>query len=324
MCVYIGSCNNAESTKQAVPEEGWYSQVFIICHDTSLAAAMPDLIRLIHKSAFGVNKIIKTFRMHWGAKISASDSPLKVPPLKVPPARSPSQTNSTPCPSTDTTPKNVDYESMARISKRQLEKKIQAIAVKETRPPIPRQVWYVHGTVLKQYGLSEEGITSLLPEGDGSPSLTAKPIGQKSFVTPGGTPNNRTAKRKSGHMGGKSLLDFLSRSPLNSKQTPSPTKRMKMDTLTTSGGCDDVMILEPPQAKREVKEVKEVEETVSTENSSTSCNVAIPTKTSSMDHVIEKDCDLMVINEPQPKRVCLEEPTRLSENSSTPCETRIR
>ena len=258
---------------------------------------MPDLIRFIHKSATGVNKMMKTFRTHWGAKISASNSPLKVPP-----SRSPSRANPTPCPLIDTTPKNVDYESLSRISKRQLEKKIQAIAVKETRAPIHRQVWYVHSAILKQYGFNEEDITPLLPEGDGSPNLTARPIGIKSSVTPV-TPNNRTAKRKPGHKGGKSLFDFISRSPLNSKQAPSPTKHMKMDTSTTSGGCDDVMIIEPP-AKREL----EVRETASTENSSTSCNVAM------------KDCDLM---EPQPKRVCLEEPGRLSENSSTPSNVAV-
>lgn len=282
---------------------------------------MPDLIQFIHKSAFGVSKIIKTFRMHWGAKISASDSPLKVRP-----SRSPSQANSTFCPSIDidTTPKNVDYESMSRISKRQLEKKIQWIAVKAIRAPISRQVWYVHDAVLKQYGFSQESITPLLPEGDGSPSLTAKPIGQKSFLTPGTPTNSKTSKRKSGRTGGKSLLDFLSRSPLNSKQAPSPPKRMKMDTSTSGAeGCDDVMIIEP-RVKREVEPQadREVKVTVSTENSSTSCNVAIPAKTS-MNHVIEKDCDLMVINEPQPKRLCLEESDHLSENSSAPCNVAI-
>ena len=193
---------------------------------------MPDLIRLIHKSAIGVGKIIKTFRTHWGAKISTN------PP-------------STPLPDVlDSTPKSnpnatlfQEYANASGISKRQLEKKIQAIATKETRPPLNRSVWYVHETVMKQYGLSKENFVPLVPDNSLlSPKLTDH---QPPMKTPESANQvSKAVKRK--NVAGKSLLQFLSRSP----HPPSP-KRVKTETLSkeplTSGRTsDEAIILDPP------------------------------------------------------------------------------
>lgn len=207
---------------------------------------MPDLIRLIHKSSIGVNKIIKTFRTHWGAKVSIN-SPNPVPPAEDKPVDStPKSTNPT---------QMQEYANASGISKRQLEKKIQAIAKKEVRVPMGRPVWYVHESVMKQYGLSQENLTPLVPD-ICSPLLSPKlPDQQPACKTPE-TANQvcRSLKRKNGVMG-KSLLQFLSKPPL----TPSP-KRIKLDVplegmqenslskYSPPSQDADVIILDPPHA----------------------------------------------------------------------------
>lgn len=204
---------------------------------------MPDLIRFIHKSSMGMSRIIKTFRTHWGAKYSTGSPNVKTPLL----SKLPNQLNtiSTPSRTDSTTPKGTkasspfqEYESASGISKRQLEKKIQAIAIKEVRAPVFRPVWYVHEEVLKQYGLDLENFTALVP--NGSPTLlSAKSVDHThtppSSVSP--DPANHSAKRK-----GKSLLQFLTRSPLDKSQLPSP-KRPKVETEC---GHHDVVIVDPP------------------------------------------------------------------------------
>ena len=217
---------------------------------------MPDLIRFIHKNSFGVSKIIKTFRTHWGAKL-VSNSPLPPPP---PPPRSPSpaQANpaTTPLPLADSTPSNAavseskEYESASKISKRQMEQKIRAIAVKEVRPPISKPVWYVHDAVLRKYGLNQENFDPLIL--NASPSTGARsaehrtpPPFKARYVTP---QKPKVSKRKS-----PSLLDFLSKSPAGS-----PPKRLKMEPTThpkteatpLKTADDDIVILDsfPPKA----------------------------------------------------------------------------
>lgn len=233
---------NAESTKQPVPEE-----------------AMPDLIRFIHKNSLGVSKIIKTFRTHWGAKL-VSNSPLPPPPP--PPHRSPSpaQANPTaPLALADSTPNNAalpesqEYESASKISKRQVEQKIRAIAVKEVRLPISKAAWYVHDAVLRKYGLDQENFDPLIL--NVSPSLGVRsaehqtpPPFKARFITP---QKPKVSKRRS-----PSLLDFLSKSPAGS-----PPKRLKMEPTThpktettplkaAANDDDDVIILDsfPPKA----------------------------------------------------------------------------
>lgn len=207
---------------------------------------MPDLIRFIHKSSMGMSRIIKTFRTHWGAKSSTGSPDVKTPLSKLPnqlnTISTPSRTDSTTPKGTKTSSPFQEYESASGISKRQLEKKIQAIAIKEVRAPVFRPVWYVHEEVLKQYGLDLENFTALVP--NGSPTLSAKSVDHthtppssnaKIFVSP--DPANHSAKKK-----GKSLLQFLTRSPLDKSQLPSP-KRPKVETEC---GRHDVIIVDPP------------------------------------------------------------------------------
>lgn len=179
---------------------------------------MPDLIRLIHKSAMGVAKIVNAFRTHWGAKVSMN-SP-NPPPNPLPDK-------------VDSTPKSTSqYANASGISKRQLEKRIQAIATKEARPPHSKPMWYVNDSVMKQYGLSQENLTPLVP--DSSPILSPKyqPLSK--------TPESAgTILKRKNNRAGKSLLQFLSRSPL----APSP-KRRKCE-VSGRGRQEDVIILDP-------------------------------------------------------------------------------
>ena len=133
---------------------------------------MPELIRLVHGSAMGVRKLIKTFRMHWGAKmISSSSKPGSSNSIEPPLLETP-----TPHPSNIT-----QYESASGISKRQLEIKIQSMAIKELRPPNnDKPVWYVHDPVLKQYHMDPQAITPLVPLA----SPLSKPTTERPKVSP--------------------------------------------------------------------------------------------------------------------------------------------
>jgi hypothetical protein len=198
---------------------------------------MPDLIRFIHKSTFGVGKVVKIFRTHWGATISTD-------PPKTLLSQTPNRTSHPPSEATpesahrckiESTPISEEYENASNISKYQMEKKIKAIAVKEIRPPISKAVWYVHDAVLKQYGLEKENFTPLYT--NGTALLTTTERASINSATPE-TPNQqRVPKRKLGHAG-KSLLDFL-KSPKEKSQIFSPPKRMKIDP-SSSVICIDV------------------------------------------------------------------------------------
>ena len=203
---------------------------------------MPDLIRFIHKNPMGLAKIMKTFRTHWGAKISTSSLPRVPLPWSdlenVDSTPNSSKTSSTPK-SSKTPSEYQEYETASGISKRQLEKKIQAIAVKEMRSPINRVVWYVHNRVLKQYGLDQENMVPLAP--DGSPTL--KPNSECS------SPDTVVVGSKRKRSGVKSLIHFLSKSPINSNpQLSGSAKRLKVDQdVATSGSSlekDSLIIIE--------------------------------------------------------------------------------
>lgn len=206
---------------------------------------MPDLIRFLHKSALDKKKLVRAFRIHWGAKISTRS------PIKAPLSQSPCPVDSTPRPqpskvdSTPTGNEYQEYETASKISKRQMEKKIQAIAMKEVRPPIAKAVWYVHDAVLKQYGLAQEDFAPLIP--DGSPCLSIRSADQmpsRTFATPETPVQPKASKRKSGCVG-KSLLDFLSRSPADKS---SCQKYLKVGaSASPPPPLGEVIILDPPK-----------------------------------------------------------------------------
>lgn len=109
---------------------------------------MPELIKLLHGSAAGLAKIMNQFRRHWTAKCQAKGNV------------------------TDTV-----VEEKCQISKRQLERKIQAIATKERRSD--RLRWYVHAHILSSYGLENslgsESLSDAENEGRVSPLSTGLP-----------------------------------------------------------------------------------------------------------------------------------------------------
>lgn len=82
---------------------------------------MPELIKLIHGNTAGVHKIMSIFRKQWTSK----------------------------CLGRDIADEEVDEK--CPISKRQLERKIQNIAIKERRTD--RLRWFVHNHVLEKFGL---------------------------------------------------------------------------------------------------------------------------------------------------------------------------
>ena len=122
--------STAGSRLQAVPEE-----------------AISDLIRLVHKSTFGLKKLVKTFRTHWGAKILASRpaSPAGSPPHNGSPPQTPKHSS-----------EEEQFELASGISKRQVEHKILSIATKETGPVQHRNCWLVHSALLQEYNLMED------------------------------------------------------------------------------------------------------------------------------------------------------------------------
>ncbi len=174
----------------------------------------------------GLTRLIKTFREYWGAKVMASSNHCGSGDPMGMRERSTSPSNdSTKATSTENSPfckpktpgatgggSTSELENASGISKRQLERKIQSMAVKEARPPNHKQVWYVHDSVLQKYGIDGNALSPLQVV---SPSVVAKG-GEKSASvnspqTPCGsgaaTMNSR--KRKPLAKGMKSLFDFV-------------------------------------------------------------------------------------------------------------------
>ena len=138
---------------------------------------MPDLIRLLHGNPSGVKKLVKEFRMYWKLKTTPTDSSSEPSEAgissstedrthsqgdgketPVPAAADTSmevdersETPSTPPNDTSKTESQVDFA----ISKRQLEIKIPAIAVREKRADNKVTCWYVKDDILKQYGMED-------------------------------------------------------------------------------------------------------------------------------------------------------------------------
>lgn len=239
----LGSCSGAESTKQPVPEEGGYTVHHYYITITQccmfVAAAMPELIRFIHKNSMGMNRISKVFRTHWGAKISQNSSE------NTPQSPVPSSTTK-PVETLDNTPKGSrnpaqfqEFECLSGISQRQMERKIKAIAVKELRLPITKSVWYVHAPILKQYGLEQEDFTPLVQDTSGSPLLCEKIVEQ---ITPQSATKPLALSPESGKMAGKgvkrkpngvgkSLLQFLVPLPKHPKIEPPPKGESNDDVI---------------------------------------------------------------------------------------------
>lgn len=206
--------------------------------------AMPDLIQFIHESSMGMMKIIKLFRTHWGAKVwgdtretsSLDSKDSSVMSNGVTPHKTDNRNQTI-----DSTPKRnktpihlQGFEASSGISKRQLEMKIRAIAVKEVRSALGKPTWYVHVEILKQYGLDQGKIVALVSDSSSPTLIKADIPGMTKAVTPCMTkavisPDTiaKQRKRKSYANTSKSLICFL-----KSASSPSP-KRVKTEEVTT-------------------------------------------------------------------------------------------
>ena len=195
---------------------------------------MPDLIRFLHKNSMGVTKIVRLFRAHWGAKIcgrnddrdsATEEHQYHKDSMDVPMATNgltPHKTNHGQSVMA-TTPRRTKtlgdtgggaWEFASGISKRQLERKIQAIAVKETRPPTYKAQFYVHPEVMQDYELNEENMVALVSDGT-SPMLVGTDILKpSSLVSPDA--QGKTKKVPLPSRSNQSLLHFLKNSPKSS------------------------------------------------------------------------------------------------------------
>lgn len=204
----------------------------------------------------GVNRLMKTFRCYWGAKkipnstptpedvlsrdtpqvdsrTGISNSVVQVSPLlsqKSSSTRSPDPTS--------------DYENASGISKRQLEKKIHEIALKESRPPLYRAQWYIHDSVFNKYNIDKTTLTPLFQPASPPMKTVLDSSKVDSPVTPYGTETNssffkgsrKVSKRKAdGIKTVKSMFQAISQSP----DTPKP-KRVKIQLHVSSVEGRDV------------------------------------------------------------------------------------
>lgn len=233
----------------------YYSLSFCFC------AAVPDLIRLMHKSSIGVSRIIKTFRMHWGAKKLTPPPSNQTTPTKVPKELD-----------TMTSPKTLagrsppdnsnsnSLENASGISKRQVEKKIHEIAVKEYRSfSSHRSVWYVHEAVMEKYNIDPDNVTPFISFS--SPQSKINSTDPPKIVTPQFTLSNEK-KRKADSI--ITLLNMLTKSPHTLTTTPPQPKRIKLqlhvDRVPPTKPVDHTLLREvdgnqdPTSQKRELEE----------------------------------------------------------------------
>lgn len=124
--------------------------------------AMPDLIRLVHGNLAGIKKLIKEFRTFWKQKVSGETNPPEPSETKMEVDTTEVKDGETPIDkpvAMDTSEVSEDADHHC-ISKRQMELKISAIAVREKRPTYKKVCWYVHDKVLEQFGFTDLPIPS--------------------------------------------------------------------------------------------------------------------------------------------------------------------
>ncbi|KAK3731428.1 hypothetical protein QZH41_013615, partial [Actinostola sp. cb2023] len=169
--------------------------------------ALADLIKVLHGSNDGVDKLVRYFRQYWSDK----------------------------CNNTETHPILI---GKGHISKRQLNKKIRAIAKKESRSMDVRPRWYVLPSILASYGL--EGLKTEAETQESYPRastitspLTIKP-GIKQFTMPVLSCVAETSKP-------------IVRVPLVSANTCRVSNRPAMNF--TAGNSDEIQIIEVQSTK---------------------------------------------------------------------------
>ena len=160
---------------------------------------MPALLCLVHGNTAGIKSLIREFRDYWRRKEHQARGP--APGTETSPAATPTPRDtaspttgvspetgespisdvpsSGPSPSTvpgsTPSPKNLDHLDHV-ISKRQLDLKINSIAVREKRPDFKRICWYVHPHVLKRYKLADLPIPTSWVNGRGVGDRNISPL----------------------------------------------------------------------------------------------------------------------------------------------------
>lgn len=139
---------------------------------------MPHLIRLLHGNLYGIKKLVREFRVFWLRKCQQSssadtsllgDSDLDesfkqqkdmdtsdVGDALLGEALDTSKTTALldkSCDGSEIVDKSQEEGHGCEISKRQLEKKIMSMAVREKRSALKKIAWYVHDAVLKEYDM---------------------------------------------------------------------------------------------------------------------------------------------------------------------------
>lgn len=147
--------------------------MFLFFSLLSLFIAMPDLIRLVHGNIAGIKSLCREFKEFWKRKHTGS-SPVVVQKSPVPTKMDATMatgqaTETSKLPKEDSengTAISQTFSPLFRsaedyeISKRQLEKKISKIAVRDKRDGYSKICWYVHNHILKEFSMEASPVPS--------------------------------------------------------------------------------------------------------------------------------------------------------------------
>ncbi|PIK44188.1 putative chromatin assembly factor 1 subunit A-like [Apostichopus japonicus] len=157
--------------------------------------AMPDLIRLVHGNIAGIKSLCREFKEFWRQKHTDPQSVTQQTagtPSKADVTVATGQTASTPKSTTEKKTEEAITPTRAfsplfrsaedfEISKRQLEKKITKIAVRDKRIAYSKICWYVHDHILTEFNMESAPIPSTWkfitrkPFDPSKPRATAQP-----------------------------------------------------------------------------------------------------------------------------------------------------
>lgn len=159
--------------------------VLCVCLLSLPFTAMPDLIRFLHGTPLGLQRVVRDFRQLWGAKKAS----------KLTAADGESTPSAKDTPTAAHGKENVDYGTVCGISRRQLELKIQHIAKKEVRLPDNRNRFYVHSDVLEKYGLDPAALAVVTAPVSGISPFSKTSGNQNVHPPPPGIMQTPTRKR---------------------------------------------------------------------------------------------------------------------------------
>ena len=205
--------------------------------------AMPDLIRLVNQSTAGLAKLVKTFQTHWGAVLhnrTTTTTIISVTDGGAPRSHSPkdrvSPERGSQSPLVITGAREGEGENRSGISKRQLERRIQFIAVKEVRSPSTKPTWYVHDSVFEQYKLDPSNLVPLLPPTPRSSAAVEKSNSPETVLS---TPVGRKGSKRRATVAGSTptLFEVIARSPQTGGGSAgnSAQKRLKLASSSATG-----------------------------------------------------------------------------------------